>query len=146
MSARTSAQSFSAQLGRTDLSLPRAKLANMGINHESVSGLEQAVIGEDEERIVAQSPIDAVLAERVACREFRDTPIPRRTIEQVLRVARFAPSGANIQPWFVYVWLARPRPGTRRRYWTRTKTPATSTSRNTNTTPGRRRHGGALPS
>jgi len=29
--------------------------------------------------------------------------VPRRTIEQILRVARFAPSGANIQPWHVYV-------------------------------------------
>lgn len=29
--------------------------------------------------------------------------MPRRTIEQILRVARFAPSGANIQPWHVYV-------------------------------------------
>ncbi|MBB4377280.1 nitroreductase family protein [Bradyrhizobium sp. SBR1B] len=28
---------------------------------------------------------------------------PRRTIEQILRIARFAPSGANIQPWHVYV-------------------------------------------
>jgi nitroreductase len=38
-----------------------------------------------------------------ACREFCNAPVPRRTIEQILRIARFAPSGANIQPWDVYV-------------------------------------------
>ncbi|WP_409241694.1 nitroreductase family protein [Bradyrhizobium sp. CB1015] len=35
--------------------------------------------------------------------EFCNAPVPRRTIEQILRIARFAPSGANIQPRHVYV-------------------------------------------
>ncbi|WP_456837159.1 nitroreductase family protein [Bradyrhizobium sp. USDA 4486] len=43
------------------------------------------------------------MAGRFACREFCNAPVPRRTIEQILRIARFAPSGANIQPWHVYV-------------------------------------------
>lgn len=52
---------------------------------------------------VARNPIDRVIASRLSCREFSGTPVSRATVEQILRVARFAPSGANIQPWHVYV-------------------------------------------
>jgi nitroreductase len=52
---------------------------------------------------VAHNGIDVIVTGRFACRAFSDAPVPRRTIEQILRVARFAPSGANIQPWHVYV-------------------------------------------
>lgn len=52
---------------------------------------------------VARNPIDVVIASRLSCREFSGTPVSRATVEQILRVARFAPSGANIQPWHVYV-------------------------------------------
>lgn len=52
---------------------------------------------------VACNPIDEVIAGRLSCREFSGRPVSRSTIEQILHVARFAPSGANIQPWHVYV-------------------------------------------
>jgi nitroreductase len=68
-----------------------------------MSTLEEAVIGGSEGGMVARSRIDEIMTGRFACREFCDAPVPRRTIEQILRVARFAPSGANIQPWHVYV-------------------------------------------
>ncbi len=66
-----------------------------------MSALEESVI----EGVVpiARNRIDEIIAGRFACREFSDTPVPRRTIEQILSVARFAPSGANIQPWHVHV-------------------------------------------
>lgn len=67
-----------------------------------MSALEEAVIGEGAGG-VTRNRIDEVIAGRFACREFSDTPVARRTIEQILGVARFAPSGANIQPWHVYV-------------------------------------------
>jgi nitroreductase len=51
----------------------------------------------------AQNRIDEIIAGRFACRQFSSDPVGRGTIEQILRVARFAPSGANIQPWHVYV-------------------------------------------
>ncbi|WP_061848115.1 nitroreductase [Bradyrhizobium sp. DOA1] len=51
----------------------------------------------------ARSPMDEIIAGRFACRDFSDAPVGRGTIEQILRVARFAPSGANIQPWHGYV-------------------------------------------
>lgn len=68
-----------------------------------MSAPEEAVMTTDEARVVVRSPIDEILTGRFACREFCNAPVARRTIEQILRVARFAPSGANIQPWHVYV-------------------------------------------
>jgi nitroreductase len=47
--------------------------------------------------------IDRIIKERFACRFFTSRPVPRQTIVDILDVARFAPSGANIQPWHVYV-------------------------------------------
>jgi nitroreductase len=53
--------------------------------------------------VPARSRIDEIIAGRFACRDFSGALVGRGTIEQILRVARFAPSGANIQPWRVYV-------------------------------------------
>jgi nitroreductase len=64
---------------------------------------EEAVIDRGAACGVARNPIDEVIAGRLSCREFSGSPVSRSTIEQILRVARFAPSGANIQPWHVYV-------------------------------------------
>ncbi|WP_229177557.1 nitroreductase [Bradyrhizobium ivorense] len=65
--------------------------------------LEEVVNDRSAERDVARTPIDEVIAGRLSCRQFSGRPVSRSTIEQILRVARFAPSGANIQPWHVYV-------------------------------------------
>ncbi len=41
---------------------------------------------------------------RRSCREFSDQPLPEGTIEKIIEVARWAPSGADSQPWtFVVV-------------------------------------------
>ncbi|MGF7159280.1 nitroreductase [Rhodoligotrophos appendicifer] len=45
---------------------------------------------------------DAVLARR-SVRAFRPDPVPRALVEDILDVARRAPSGGNLQPWLVYV-------------------------------------------
>lgn len=47
--------------------------------------------------------VDAVIAARYANRFFLDRPVGRETLRDILDIARFAPSGANIQPWRVYV-------------------------------------------
>jgi nitroreductase len=48
--------------------------------------------------------VDAAITSRFSCRAFlRDKPVPRRTIEEILDVARRAPSGTNTQPWRVHV-------------------------------------------
>ena len=47
--------------------------------------------------------VDGVIKRRFASRSFTQRPVSRQTVEDILEVARFAPSGANIQPWRVYV-------------------------------------------
>ncbi len=47
--------------------------------------------------------VDQAIKTRRSVRAFLPTPIPRALIEEVLEVARRAPSGTNIQPWKVYV-------------------------------------------
>lgn len=51
--------------------------------------------------------VDHVIKSRFACRSFSDRAVSQRLVEDVLEVARFAPSGANIQPWQVYVVAGR---------------------------------------
>ncbi|WP_407179854.1 nitroreductase [Bradyrhizobium sp. STM 3562] len=53
--------------------------------------------------------IDRIILGRFACREFSEKPVMRHTIREILAVARFAPSGANIQPWNVYALSGAPQ-------------------------------------
>jgi len=48
-----------------------------------------------------------VLIQRKSTRAFLDRPVERAVIERILDVARFAPSGANTQPWQVAVVTGR---------------------------------------
>jgi nitroreductase len=47
--------------------------------------------------------IDAALESRRSIRAFLPDPVPRETIEAILRAASRAPSGTNVQPWHVHV-------------------------------------------
>ena len=47
--------------------------------------------------------VDAAITSRRSVRAFLPTPVPRSTIEDILRVASRAPSGVNTQPWKVTV-------------------------------------------
>ncbi len=47
--------------------------------------------------------IDAAMTSRRSVRGFLATEVPRATIEHILAVASWAPSGTNMQPWRVYV-------------------------------------------
>jgi nitroreductase len=66
-----------------------------------MSAFEDAVTGDGEASFPGEG-IDEIIAGRFACREFCDSPVSKWTVEQILAAARFAPSGANIQPWYVY--------------------------------------------
>lgn len=46
--------------------------------------------------------IDDAIRSRHSVRSFLDRSVPREIVEQILEVARFAPSGSNTQPWLVY--------------------------------------------
>ncbi|MBV8035210.1 nitroreductase [Roseateles sp.] len=47
--------------------------------------------------------VDAAIKTRHSLRAFLPTPVPRRTVEDILEVASWAPSGTNTQPWQVHV-------------------------------------------
>ncbi|WP_354684261.1 nitroreductase [Cupriavidus necator] len=49
------------------------------------------------------SIVDGIIRARRAVRYFRPDPVPQCMVEDILDVARFAPSNSNIQPWHVYV-------------------------------------------
>ena len=51
----------------------------------------------------APTAVDAAILARKAVRAFLPTPVPRETVEDILRVASRAPSGTNTQPWNVHV-------------------------------------------
>lgn len=53
--------------------------------------------------------VDAAITSRRSVRAFLPTPVPRATIEDILRVASRAPSGTNTQPWRVHVLLGEAR-------------------------------------
>jgi nitroreductase len=50
-----------------------------------------------------RAAVDAAITSRHSMRAFLPTPVPRETVEAILRVAARAPSGTNIQPWQVHV-------------------------------------------
>jgi nitroreductase len=64
------------------------------------------------ERIAA---VDAAITSRRSVRAFLPTPVPRRTIEDILAVASRAPSGVNTQPWKVTVLTGRAKEALSRR-------------------------------
>jgi nitroreductase len=68
-----------------------------------MSAVEQKIDPRVAAGIVWSETVDDVIKRRFANRAFTDHPVSRRTVEEILEVARFAPSGANIQPWRVYV-------------------------------------------
>jgi nitroreductase len=45
--------------------------------------------------------VSTALDSRMSCRAFLPTPIPEATLRQILTVASRAPSGGNLQPWYV---------------------------------------------
>lgn len=45
--------------------------------------------------------VTEALKARTSVREFVGTPVPAGTVREILDVARFAPSGGNLQPWRV---------------------------------------------
>jgi nitroreductase len=53
--------------------------------------------------------VSAVLRSRKAVRAFKPDVLPRETVEGLLQEAATAPSGANTQPWRVYVVSGQPK-------------------------------------
>jgi len=47
--------------------------------------------------------VTEALQKRISTRDFLTTPVDRETVERILEIAKYAPSGGNLQPWKVYV-------------------------------------------
>lgn len=58
--------------------------------------------------VPAHAVLDAIMTRR-SVRAFTPEPVPRETIETILKAASWAPSGSNIQPWSVHVLTGRTR-------------------------------------
>lgn len=52
--------------------------------------------------MTAPLTVTQAVESRISCRRFLDTPVPGDTVREILAIARKAPSGGNLQPWFVY--------------------------------------------
>lgn len=55
---------------------------------------------DDATRLKRARAFHALMAARRSVRAFADTPVPRAVIDEAVRTAGTAPSGANKQPWF----------------------------------------------
>ncbi|VTU31383.1 malonic semialdehyde reductase [Variovorax sp. PBS-H4] len=53
--------------------------------------------------------VDSVIRSRRAVRAFRQTPVGRAVVADILSVARCAPSNSNSQPWRVHVLEGEPK-------------------------------------
>lgn len=52
--------------------------------------------------------VSEAVASRISCRAFLGTPVPAATVRAILDAARRAPSGGNLQPWFVHALTGAP--------------------------------------
>ena len=53
--------------------------------------------------------VSAALKARITTRAFLDRPVAEETVREILDVAKYAPSGGNLQPWRVHVVLGAAR-------------------------------------
>lgn len=56
-----------------------------------------------QEKGFGMNRVEQAVMERRSVRAFVDRPVAREAIAEILEVARFAPSGGNLQPWHVDV-------------------------------------------
>jgi len=52
--------------------------------------------------------VTQALTQRISTRAFLPTPVPEATVRAILDVARWSPSGGNLQPWHVVVLTGEP--------------------------------------
>jgi nitroreductase len=50
---------------------------------------------------ISMLTVTEALERRISVREFRPQPLPRELVREILDIARWAPSGGNLQPWKV---------------------------------------------
>ena len=65
--------------------------------------------------------LEAAVRARRSVRGFLPDPVPQETLDKVFDLARWSPSGTNIQPWQVYVASGATRDHLREQFMQRTK-------------------------
>lgn len=58
---------------------------------------------------ISPEVVEALILGRRSVRAFLNTPVPERTVSEILRIAAWAPSGTNAQPWRVRVLTGQRR-------------------------------------
>ena len=53
--------------------------------------------------------VSEAIKTRISTRDYLDKPVDEKTIREILEIARWAPSGGNLQPWRVYVVMGAAR-------------------------------------
>ncbi|MCA8889468.1 MAG: nitroreductase family protein, partial [Parvularculaceae bacterium] len=52
---------------------------------------------------MSQKTVSDIVKSRISTRAFLDTPVSDDDVRAILDIAKFAPSGGNVQPWRVHV-------------------------------------------
>lgn len=52
---------------------------------------------------MSEKTVTDILKQRISTRAFLPDPVPEAEIREILEIARFSPSGGNLQPWKVHV-------------------------------------------
>ncbi|HVV78389.1 MAG TPA: nitroreductase [Pseudolabrys sp.] len=52
--------------------------------------------------------VTEAVASRYSCRAFLPTPVPEKTIREIVELAARAPSAGNVQPWRIYALAGEP--------------------------------------
>ncbi|MGD9801067.1 MAG: nitroreductase [Parvularculaceae bacterium] len=52
---------------------------------------------------MTEKSVSALLKSRISTRAFLDKPVSESGIREILEIAKFSPSGGNLQPWKVHV-------------------------------------------
>ena len=52
--------------------------------------------------------LDALISQRRSIRGYKDKPVPKELIDEIISVAKGAPSSMNTQPWFFHVVAGEP--------------------------------------
>src|SRR5258707_12277296 len=58
---------------------------------------------------------ETLVQTRRSVRGFKKQPVPRAVIEEIIEVAKRAPSSMNTQPWHIHVLTGEPLEGVRQR-------------------------------
>jgi len=52
---------------------------------------------------MTDTSVSAILKKRISTRAFLDTPVSEDEVRNILEIAKYSPSGGNLQPWKVHV-------------------------------------------